>query len=68
MKTGLRKICNNKGVKIITRKLQKLSTKELKKKRQEFIESWDLCKVCKPIVEESFLDISDHSQKWVVSM
>ena len=52
-----------RGVKIITRKLQKLSNKELKKKRQEFIESWDLCNVCKPIVEESFLDISDHKQK-----
>jgi len=51
------------GVKIITRKLQKLSTKELKNKREEFIESWDLCKTCKPIVEESFLNISDHHQK-----
>jgi len=51
------------GIKIITRKLQRLSNKELKKKRQDFIESWDLCKVCKPIVEESFLDISDHNQK-----
>ncbi len=51
------------GVKIITRKLQKLSTKELKKKRQDFIESWDLCKICKPIVQESFLDMSDNFQK-----
>ena len=52
-----------RGVKIITRKLQKLSTKELKKKRQDFIESWDLCDVCRPIVEESFLDVADHYQK-----
>ncbi len=51
------------GVKIITRKLQKLSTKELKKKRQDFIESWDLCEICKPIVEESFLDVSNFNQK-----
>jgi uncharacterized LabA/DUF88 family protein len=51
------------GIKIITRKLQRLSNKELKKKRQDFIESWDLCEVCKPIVEESFLDISEHNQK-----
>lgn len=51
------------GVKIITRKLQKLSTKEIKKKREEFIESWRLCKDCKPIVEESFLDISEHNTK-----
>ena len=52
-----------KGVKIITRKLQRLSTKELKKKRQELLSSWDLCEKCKPIAEESFLDIADHSQK-----
>src|SRR3989344_7131692 len=51
------------GVKIITRKLQKLSTKEIKKKREELLNSWDLCKVCKPIVEESFLDIADNHQK-----
>lgn len=52
-----------KGVKIITRKLQRLSTKELKKKRQDLLSSWDLCEKCKPIVEESFLDISDYNQK-----
>ncbi|MGD9276748.1 MAG: NYN domain-containing protein [Candidatus Pacearchaeota archaeon] len=52
-----------RGVKIITRKLQKLSNKEVKKKRQDFIESWDLCKVCKPLVEASFLEMSDNFQK-----
>ena len=52
-----------RGVKIITRKLQKLSTKELKHKRKELLDSWDLCEVCKPIVEESFLDIAEHNQK-----
>ncbi|MFA5020076.1 MAG: NYN domain-containing protein [Candidatus Pacearchaeota archaeon] len=51
------------GVKIITRKLQRLSTKEIKRKRQELLDSWDLCSVCKPIVEASFLDISEHNQK-----
>ncbi|MCX6742495.1 MAG: NYN domain-containing protein [Candidatus Pacearchaeota archaeon] len=51
------------GVKIITRKLQKLSNKELKKKRQELLESWDLCSVCKKIVEPSLLDIKDSNQK-----
>lgn len=51
------------GIKVITRKLQKLSTKELKKKKEELLNSWDLCKTCKPIVEESFLDMSDHNQK-----
>ena len=52
-----------KNIKVITRKLQRLSTKELKKKRQELLDSWDLCKICKPIVESSFLDITYHSQK-----
>jgi len=52
-----------RGVKVVTRKLQKLSNKELLEKRRDFIESWDLCDVCKPIVEESFLDIADHYQK-----
>ncbi len=52
-----------RGVKIITRKLQRLSNKELVKKRKELLESWDLCDVCRPIVEESFLDISDHNHK-----
>ena len=51
------------GIKIITRKLQRLSNKELLEKRKDFIESWDLCEVCKPIVEASFLDITDHHQK-----
>ncbi|MFA4960230.1 MAG: NYN domain-containing protein [Candidatus Pacearchaeota archaeon] len=52
-----------KGIKVITRKLQRLSTKELKKKRQELLDSWDLCKVCKPLVEESFLEMSEYNQK-----
>ena len=56
-------ILQEKGVKVITRKLQRLSNKETLKKRQELLESWDLCEVCKPIVKESFLDISDHSKK-----
>jgi len=52
-----------KGIKVFTRKLQKLSNKELRKKREDFIQDWDLCSVCKPIVEKSFLDISNYSQK-----
>ncbi|MEK6760973.1 MAG: NYN domain-containing protein [Nanoarchaeota archaeon] len=52
-----------KGIKIVARKLQKLSTKELKTKRKELLDSWDLCKICKPVVEESFLDMSDNNQK-----
>ncbi len=52
-----------KGIKIVTRKLQRLSTKEILRKRQDLLNSWDLCDVCRPIVEGSFLDITDHSQK-----
>src|SRR3989344_8488508 len=51
------------GIKIITRKLQRLSNKELLKRRQDLLESWDLCKICKPIVESEFLDIQDSNQK-----
>jgi len=51
------------GVKIITRKLQRLSNKEIVKKRMELLESWNLCEVCKPIVEDGFLDIQDKNQK-----
>ena len=56
-------ILQENGIKVITRKLQRLSNKEMLMKRQELLESWDLCEVCKPIVKESFLDISDHSKK-----
>lgn len=51
------------GIKIVTRKLQRLSNKEIIKKRRELLGSWDLCEICKPIVEESFLDIQDINQK-----
>lgn len=51
------------GINIITRKLQRLSNKELIKKRQELMGSWDLCEVCQPIVESSLLDIKDQNQK-----
>ncbi|HDL02228.1 MAG TPA: NYN domain-containing protein, partial [Candidatus Pacearchaeota archaeon] len=50
-------------VKVVTRKLQKLSGKELKRKRREMVESWDLCEVCTPIVNEAFLDIADNQKK-----
>ena len=56
-------ILQGKGIKVITRKLQRLSNKEILKKRQELLESWDLCEVCKPIVKESFLDIADYNKK-----
>lgn len=51
------------GIKVITRKLQRLSNKEIIKKKKELLDSWDLCKICKPIVESSFLDIKDQNQK-----
>jgi len=51
------------GVKIITRKLQRLSTKELKNKRQELIDSCELCEVCEPVVKEAFLEVADYHKK-----
>jgi len=52
-----------KGVKVITRKLQRLSNKEVLKKKKETIENLDLCNNCKPLVESSFLDLSDIKRK-----
>ena len=51
------------GIKVKTRKLQSTSTKELKHERAAIIESLDLCKECKPIVKQSFLDVIGSVQK-----
>lgn len=51
------------GVKVITRKLQRLSAKEIQKKKRETIDSLDLCKNCKPLIEASFLDLADINRK-----
>jgi uncharacterized LabA/DUF88 family protein len=52
-----------KGVKVITRKLQKLSNKEILKKKQNLINNLDLCKSCKILVESNFLDLADIKRK-----
>ncbi len=51
------------GIKVITRKLQRLSAKEILKKKKDTIESLDLCKNCKPLIEASFLDLADINRK-----
>ncbi len=51
------------GIKIITRKLQRLSNKEITKKKKETIDSLDLCDNCKPLIEANFLDLSDIKRK-----
>jgi len=51
------------GIKIITRKLQRLSRKEILKKKRDTIDSLDLCENCKPLIEASFLDLSDINRK-----
>ncbi len=48
---------------ILTRKLQVHSTKELLREKQELIESMDLCKNCKPIVEQNILDAIGNVKK-----
>jgi len=52
-----------KGVKVIRRKLQKLSNKEILKRKQETINNIDFCKVCKELVEANFLDLADIKRK-----
>ncbi len=51
------------GIKVIARKLQRLSNKEIIKKREDLLESWDLCEVCKPLVEVGFTYIQEPNQK-----
>ena len=52
-----------KGIKVIKRKLQMLSNKEIINKKRDIIENLDLCKHSKPIVESVFLDLSDIKRK-----
>ncbi len=52
-----------KGVKVITRKLQELSNKEIQEKKKELIDSLGLCKICKPLIEENFLSLADIKRK-----
>jgi len=52
-----------KGVKVIRRKLQKLSNKEIMKKKQNTIDNLDLCENCKKLVEAEFLDLADIKRK-----
>ncbi len=52
-----------KGIKIITRKLQRFSNEEVLKKKRCTIENLDLCMHCKPLVESVFLDLTDFKKK-----
>lgn len=54
---------SKKGIKVIHRKLQRLSNKEVLKKKKETIENLDLCNHCKPLIESLFLDITDIKRK-----
>jgi uncharacterized LabA/DUF88 family protein len=51
------------GVNVIRRKLQKLSNKEILKRKRETIDNLDLCDNCKPLVESAFLDLADIKRK-----
>ena len=51
------------GIKVITRKLQRLSSEEIIKKKRETIDSLDLCDDCRPLIEASFLDLTDIKRK-----
>lgn len=52
-----------KGITVITRKLQKLSNKEIIKKKQQIISNLDLCESCEELVEANFLDLADIKRK-----
>ena len=52
-----------RGIKIILRKLQKLSNKEILKKKQQIISNLDLCESCEKLVEANFLDLADIKRK-----
>ncbi|MDP1696122.1 MAG: NYN domain-containing protein [archaeon] len=52
-----------KGVKVIIRKLQKFSNKEILKRKQQTINDLDLCDSCKKLVEANFLDLADIKRK-----
>ena len=41
----------------------KKTAEEIITKRQELLDSWDLCDICEPIVESGFSDIKDPNQK-----
>lgn len=56
-------LLEKEGVKIITRKLQRLSSKETLKKKRQTIDSLELCDNCKPLIEASFLDLADIKRK-----
>lgn len=52
-----------KGIKVITRKLQRLSNDEVLEKRRSTIENLDLCENCKSLVKSAFLDLADVKKK-----
>lgn len=51
------------GVKVITRKLQRLSNQEILKKKKDTIDNLDLCEHCSPLVESAFLDLGNLKRK-----
>lgn len=52
-----------RGIKVIRRKLQKLSNKEILKQKQATIAGLNLCDICEPLVEAQFLDLADIKRK-----
>lgn len=52
-----------KGVVVVRRKLQKLSNKEILKKKSQIVEELDLCENCRKLVEAEFLNLADIKRK-----
>jgi len=51
------------GIKVVTRKLQRLSNKEVIQHKKNIIDNLDLCSNCKPLVKSVFLDLAELKKK-----
>lgn len=51
------------GVKVITRKLQIISNKKKDNEKRKLVSSWNLCDVCRAIVEKGLLSVFDVRKK-----
>jgi len=52
-----------RGVKVIKRRLQKFSNKQIINRRKDTLDNLDLCNHCKPLIEAHFLDVADVKRK-----
>lgn len=51
------------GIKIISRKLQIVTLKNIRKKREVVVSKWKLCDNCRKVIEENFLNVKDGKKE-----